>query len=124
MWRVQRLDQINCFKPANLLDSKSLTLSFSCKQIGRFKTVREDRLRPSFRVRPRSVPELRRDPALSRSEDGNLSPFREYGNSMKAVPLAFAAFALFSTRAPAQQPSKPNHDPDTARLVTSDIRAF
>jgi hypothetical protein len=39
MWRVQRLDQINAFKPANLLDSKSLTLSFSCKQIGRFKTA-------------------------------------------------------------------------------------
>jgi hypothetical protein len=30
--RVHRLDQINAKKPAKLLDSKSLTLSFSCKQ--------------------------------------------------------------------------------------------
>jgi hypothetical protein len=28
MWRVQRLDQINAFKPANLLDSKSLYVIF------------------------------------------------------------------------------------------------
>src|SRR5438105_2540905 len=46
MWRVQRLDQIIAFKPANLPDSKSLTLSFSCKQIGRFKTVFRPERRP------------------------------------------------------------------------------
>jgi len=39
MWRVQRLDQINAFKPANLFDFKSLTLKIRKKQIGRFKTV-------------------------------------------------------------------------------------
>jgi hypothetical protein len=39
------LDQINAFKPANLPDSKSLTLSFSSKQIGRFKTVFRPQLR-------------------------------------------------------------------------------
>jgi len=39
MWRVQRLDQINAFKPANLFDFKSLALRIRKKQIGRFKTV-------------------------------------------------------------------------------------
>jgi hypothetical protein len=39
MWRVHRLDQINAFKPANQLDSRSLTLRAAVKQIGRFKTV-------------------------------------------------------------------------------------
>jgi hypothetical protein len=39
MWRVQRLDQINAFKPANLFDFKSLALKIRIKQIGRFKTV-------------------------------------------------------------------------------------
>jgi hypothetical protein len=39
MWRVQRLDQINAFNPANLFDFKSLALKFRKKQIGRFKTV-------------------------------------------------------------------------------------
>jgi hypothetical protein len=39
MWRVQRLDQINAFKPANLFDSQSLALKIRKKQIGRFKTV-------------------------------------------------------------------------------------
>jgi hypothetical protein len=39
MWRVQRLDQINAFKPANLFDFKSLALKIRKKQIGRFKTV-------------------------------------------------------------------------------------
>ena len=36
---MQRLDQINAFKPANLFDSKSLALRIRKKQIGRFKTV-------------------------------------------------------------------------------------
>jgi len=36
---VQRLDQINAFKPANLFDFKSLALKIRKKQIGRFKTV-------------------------------------------------------------------------------------
>ncbi len=44
MWRVQRLDQINAFKPANLFDFKSLTLKFRREQIDRFKIV----------IRPRS----------------------------------------------------------------------
>ncbi len=39
MWRVQRLDQINAFKPANLFDFKSLTLKFRREQIDRFKIV-------------------------------------------------------------------------------------
>jgi|ERR1051326_6433766 hypothetical protein len=39
MWRVQRLDQINAFKPANLFDFKSLALKIRKNQIGRFKTV-------------------------------------------------------------------------------------
>ena len=39
MWRVQRLDQINRFKPANPFDFKSLTLKFRSEQIGRFKTT-------------------------------------------------------------------------------------
>src|ERR1019366_9571130 len=39
MWRVQRLDQIKAFKPANLFDFKSLALKIRKKQIGRFKTV-------------------------------------------------------------------------------------
>jgi len=39
MLRVQRLDQINALKPANLFDSKSLTLKFRSEQIGRFKTA-------------------------------------------------------------------------------------
>jgi hypothetical protein len=39
MWRVQRLDQINPFKPANPFDFKSLTLKFRSEQIGRFKTT-------------------------------------------------------------------------------------
>jgi hypothetical protein len=39
MWRVQRLDQINGFKPANPSDFKSLALKIRKKQIGRFKTV-------------------------------------------------------------------------------------
>jgi len=39
MWRVQGLDQINAFKPANLFDFKSLMLKSRKKQIGRFKTV-------------------------------------------------------------------------------------
>jgi len=39
MWRVQRLDQINALKPANLFDFKSLALKIRKKQIGRFKTV-------------------------------------------------------------------------------------
>jgi len=39
MWRVQRLDQINAFNPANLFDFKSLALKIRKKQIGRFKTV-------------------------------------------------------------------------------------
>jgi hypothetical protein len=39
MWRVQRLDQINAFNPANLFDFKSLPLKIRKKQIGRFKTV-------------------------------------------------------------------------------------
>jgi hypothetical protein len=48
MWRVQRLGQINPFKPANLFDFKSLTLKFRSEQIGRFKmTIRsEQRLGP------------------------------------------------------------------------------
>jgi hypothetical protein len=33
MWRVHRLDHISAKKPAKLLDSKSLTLGFSRKQI-------------------------------------------------------------------------------------------
>jgi hypothetical protein len=33
MWRVHRLDQISARKPAKLLDSRSLTLSFSHQQI-------------------------------------------------------------------------------------------
>jgi hypothetical protein len=33
MWRVHRLDQISAQKPAKLLDSRSLTLSFSRQQI-------------------------------------------------------------------------------------------
>src|ERR1035441_1372766 len=33
MWRVHRLDRISAKKPAKLLDSKSLTLGFSRKQI-------------------------------------------------------------------------------------------
>ena len=36
---MHRLDQINAFKPANQLDSRSLTLRAAVKQIGRFKTV-------------------------------------------------------------------------------------
>ena len=36
---MQRLDQINAFKPANLFDFKSLALKIRKKQIGRFKTV-------------------------------------------------------------------------------------
>jgi len=36
---VQRLDQINAFKPANLFDFKSLTLKLRSEQIGRFKTA-------------------------------------------------------------------------------------
>jgi len=39
MWRVQRLDQINAFKPANLFDFKSLALKIRKRQLGRFKTV-------------------------------------------------------------------------------------
>ena len=34
MWRVQRLDQINGFNPANLFDHKSLALKLRKKQIG------------------------------------------------------------------------------------------
>jgi hypothetical protein len=47
MWRVQRLDQINAFKPANLFDLKSLALKGQKKQIGRFKTV----IRPPTEIR-------------------------------------------------------------------------
>ena len=36
---MQRLDQINCFNPANLFDFNSLALKIRKKQIGRFKTV-------------------------------------------------------------------------------------
>jgi hypothetical protein len=44
---------------------------------------------------------------------------------MKAISLALIALcALFSTGASAQQLSKPNQDPDAARLFTSDIPAF
>jgi hypothetical protein len=43
MWRVQRLDQINAFKPANLFDFKSLALKIRKKQIGRFKTGARNR---------------------------------------------------------------------------------
>jgi len=39
MWRVQRLDQINAFKQANLFDFESLALKIRKKQIGLFKTV-------------------------------------------------------------------------------------
>ena len=39
MWHVQRLEQINALKPANLLDFKSLTLEFRSKQISGFKTL-------------------------------------------------------------------------------------
>jgi len=39
MWRVQKLDQINAFNPANLFDFKSLALKIRKKQIGWFKTV-------------------------------------------------------------------------------------
>ena len=46
MLRVQRLDQINALKPANLFDSKSLTLKFRSEQIGRFKTA----IRPEQRM--------------------------------------------------------------------------
>jgi hypothetical protein len=49
MWRVQRLDQINAFKPANLFDFKSLALKIRIKQIGRFKTV----MRPLSEVDPK-----------------------------------------------------------------------
>ena len=39
MWRVQRLDQINAFKRANLFEFKSLTLEIQSEQIGPFKTA-------------------------------------------------------------------------------------
>jgi len=51
MWRVQRLDQINAFKPANLFDFKSLALIIRKKQIGRFKTV----TRPEHSIASKNV---------------------------------------------------------------------
>jgi hypothetical protein len=39
MWRVQRLDQINAFKRANLFEFKSLALKIQSEQIGPFKTA-------------------------------------------------------------------------------------
>jgi hypothetical protein len=53
MWRVQRLDQINAFMPANLFDFKSLALKIRKKQIGRFKTV----IRSVLRLRALRRPE-------------------------------------------------------------------
>jgi hypothetical protein len=67
MWRVQRLDQINAFNPANLFDFKSLALKIRKKPIGRFKTV----LRPSgisstgAKVRSQSTGQLLRTYCLS-----------------------------------------------------------
>ena len=46
MCRVQRLDRLNGQEPANLLDSKSLTLKFRMTQIGRFFWVNGDPLAP------------------------------------------------------------------------------
>jgi hypothetical protein len=37
MWRVQRLDQINAFKPANLFDFKSLALKFGKNRLAGLK---------------------------------------------------------------------------------------
>ena len=51
MWRVQRLDQINAFKPANLFDFKSLALKIRKKQIGRLKTVTRPQLIMKRRVK-------------------------------------------------------------------------
>ena len=45
MWRVQRLYQINAQIPANLFDSRLLTLENEAEQIGRYLIVRKD-LRP------------------------------------------------------------------------------
>jgi hypothetical protein len=39
MWRAQRLDQINAFKPANLFDFKSLALKIREKQIAGLKQL-------------------------------------------------------------------------------------
>ena len=60
MWRVQRLDQINHFKPANPFDFKSLTRKFRSEQIGRFKTTIHPEQPDTFllerRSRQRSTP--------------------------------------------------------------------
>ncbi len=48
---MQRLDQINALKPANLFDFKSLALKIRKKQIGRFKTVNRQEHRRWFELR-------------------------------------------------------------------------
>ena len=51
MWRVHRLDQISAKKPAKLLDSRSLTLSFSRQQIWPVFLPNADKMRyPDFRA--------------------------------------------------------------------------
>ena len=44
---MQRLDQINAFKHANLIDFESLALKIRTKQIGLFKTVIRPELGPT-----------------------------------------------------------------------------
>src|SRR5260370_32998989 len=43
---------------------------------------------------------------------------------MRCHGTLLVAFLVFATGASAQQPPKPNQDPDAARLVTSDISSF
>jgi hypothetical protein len=49
MWRVQRLDQINAFKRANLFEFKSLALKIQSEQIGPFKTAIRSEVRRGHR---------------------------------------------------------------------------
>jgi hypothetical protein len=71
MRRVQRLDRINGQKPANLIDSRSLTLKFRSAQIGRF--FYHDRVLSSELGRKlREVNGL--DPSRGEKKQGFVSP--------------------------------------------------
>ena len=81
MWRVHRLDHISAKKPAKLLDSKSLTLGFSRKQIWPvFLPVADILLGSTCQILPNGVAAswlvARTDEAAQR---GDYSPLRDQG---------------------------------------------
>src|SRR5262249_17686876 len=107
MWRVHRLDQINAKKPAKLLDSRSLTLSFSRKQIWSvFLVSRQlDRILPNSgrrvtRPQSRSCSHSRpqRD-APSGNWTGYLAT-RHTGAIVSALPIMYSLRMAWSPQVP------------------------